>query len=473
MNLRTIFHFEWLQLRRQPALFFALIVFFLIGCYAIYSGRQTTYHQKTVIDTLKRQYVQDYDLALKKFTDTLSPEAKAQASYAGLPQMINFRIPPLAINAPQGLATLSVGQRDVNPYYQKVKSSVNFLDNENVELSNPFTLFTGNFDLAFVLVYLLPLLIIALCYNVFAEELEKGTYALLRIQSQGVFKVINAKLAFRLVLAVTITLLLSLLGFWVSSGIGQVSVTGIMLWCYASLLYVGFWVSVCYFVVQLKRNAVVSALSLLGIWLFFLVLLPSLANTYVAVAKPTPLRADLASYQRHVSEEIWSTKPQLLADTFNRNNPQYNSTINPAKDSTRNGERFVVAYYDLLERKVSSYAKKIDQEIRERNRLSDQISLINPSVSLQYLYNEVAHSGRADYLSFQQQISQFQRVWRHHLYQRQLAEINFKKEELAQLPKFKREVKTNLFKVMAHSVPIWVALFLFLFLGLWAKKIIN
>jgi ABC-2 type transport system permease protein len=41
------------------------------------------------------------------------------------------------------------------------------------ELPNPVNLLAGNFDLAFVLIYLFPLLLIVFCYGLFSAEREK------------------------------------------------------------------------------------------------------------------------------------------------------------------------------------------------------------------------------------------------------------------------------------------------------------
>lgn len=474
--LKTIFHFEWIQLKRQYIQLLALALFLLIGCYAINSGSNLIQHQKTVIDTLHQQYNRDYALAIKKFTDTLTPETKAQAANAGMPQIINFRIAPIAINEPSGLAALAIGQRDVSPYYQKVKSSVNFLDNENVELSNPSILFAGNFDLSFVLIYLLPLLIITLCYNSYAEEKEQGTYALLSIQSASVLKIMIYKLLFRGAIVLIVVMVLNAIGFIVSGRIGVVSLTDVVVWSYVTLLYIAFWFAICYFFVQLRNNSIITALKLVGVWLFFLILLPSVSNSYLSLTNPIPLRANLASFARHASEEVWSTKPVVLADSFNKNNPQYNSSINLAKDSTRSGERFIVGYYDLLERKVSRYAYGTNSGLEKRNFSAQFLAKFNPSITMQYLYNSIAKSGRNDYKEFENQISNFQKKWKHHLYSKQLIGANFNKEELKSFPKFAKSKVSNISEILKASISLWIGFILFLLLATWAgkrKSIIN
>jgi ABC-2 type transport system permease protein len=466
--LITIFSFEWIQLKRQPTQLWALFVFMLVGLYAIYSGSAVTQRQRVVIDTLSKQYEQDYALTLKKFADTLTPETKAQAAFAGLPQMINFRIPPLATDPPSPLAALSVGQRDINPYYQKVKSNVSFLDNQNVEISNPSTLFAGNFDLSFVLIYLLPLLIITLCYGSYAEEREQGTYALLSIQALSIEKVMLYKLLFRGTVVLVVVLLLCTAGF-----LATAATDGIFQWLYLTVVYLFFWLSVCYFFVQTKSSSIITALKLVAVWLFFLILLPSLSNTYLSLTHPIPLRADLASFERHISEEVWTMKPAELAAAFDKHNPQYRASINPAKDSTSSGPRFIVGYYDMLERKVGAFAKKLHATLDSRSIMARKLASANPSMTLQYLYNATARTGRADYQDFEKQISSFQKKWKHHLYTKQLWEKNFSQQELKKLLKFEMTVQPRTAEVLKGSLAIWSGVFLFLLLGLSKSNVIR
>ncbi|RZJ58641.1 MAG: ABC transporter permease, partial [Acidovorax sp.] len=70
-----------------------------------------------------------------------------------------------AVMPSAALAPVALGQTDLFPSQFKVthQSKVNFLHNNDIE--NPWHLLSGHFDLAFVVVYLLPLLIFALSYN--------------------------------------------------------------------------------------------------------------------------------------------------------------------------------------------------------------------------------------------------------------------------------------------------------------------
>ena len=99
---------------------------------------------------------------------------------------------------PVPLAALAVGQSDLLPYYYDVSIYTNESTfQQNGEVENPLNLMVGRFDLAFVVIYLLPLLVLALSYNVLSEEREQGTLALTLSQPVSARSVVAAKLWFR------------------------------------------------------------------------------------------------------------------------------------------------------------------------------------------------------------------------------------------------------------------------------------
>src|SRR3546814_6574788 len=55
-------------------------------------------------------------------------------------------------------------------------------DLDNFEIENPLNLMTGTFDISFVVIFLLPVFIIALTYDMLSGEKESGTLALAMTQ---------------------------------------------------------------------------------------------------------------------------------------------------------------------------------------------------------------------------------------------------------------------------------------------------
>ncbi len=83
-------------------------------------------------------------------------------------------------------------------------------------MENPLKLLTGYWDFSFVLVYLYPLLILALSYSMIAAEKEDGVMALLLSQPVGLKTLIAGKIVARAVIIFGCVIVFSLFGFLLS-----------------------------------------------------------------------------------------------------------------------------------------------------------------------------------------------------------------------------------------------------------------
>lgn len=431
--IAAIFKYEWYKFIRNRITTISLVVFMLVAAMAIHTGREAMQLRLVQLDSISTSYRQDVETQWKLITDTAGA-GKKKAAMAGMAVVINHRLAPPALWQPHALQTLCAGISDIQPFYHQVKTTVDFTEPANIPVTNPVRLFAGNFDLAFVWLYLLPLLVIAFCYPLYGEEKEAGTAALLAVQARSLRQIIACKLLFRILLISTATLLLN--------GIGILASPGIMLpghaltWCGITQLYMLLWAALAWVAVSLRFSTTLTALLLTGCWLLAVMVGPAVANIYVAVRQPVPLRSELASLQRHESEEIWSMQPQALIDSFNVNHPQYLSSFNPLKDTSRYNARFVAGYYYLLEKRVSQAARLTEDQVTQRNNYFNQVAVADPVLFTQQLYNQMAGASLADYKAYRSQVAAFQRQWKAFLYPYQMADSSLSAAQFQQLPVF-------------------------------------
>ncbi|MCD8539240.1 MAG: hypothetical protein LRY55_05355, partial [Leadbetterella sp.] len=105
--------------------------------------------------------------------------------------------PGFAVKPPFALQALSVGQSDIQPFYYKVYINKKQYLTFEEEISNSFLQFMGNFDFAFVVIFLFPLLIIVFSYNVLSSEKEQGTWVLLKTSNRSVAGLIFIRIMIR------------------------------------------------------------------------------------------------------------------------------------------------------------------------------------------------------------------------------------------------------------------------------------
>src|SRR5690606_31364753 len=113
---------------------------------------------------------------------------------------------------PSSISPLAIGQKDQYPFYHRLEPYSDIYNETSAIVRNPQTVQVGNFDLSFVFVYLFPLLIIAMGYNIASSERENGTFILLSVHSDPK-KVLRYKMTFRIVVVLGLGLLLNVIAF--------------------------------------------------------------------------------------------------------------------------------------------------------------------------------------------------------------------------------------------------------------------
>jgi ABC-2 type transport system permease protein len=321
--MQHIFYFEWLSLRRNSLLIGIIGLLVALSLYAITYGTGVTHSRREIIDVLRAEEAGRRSEWVNRFAADTSTAEGRNAYQAVRDPFSTEDIFRYTIYAPGPLAALSIGQADVYPYFRRVSARSLYYDGYGIrfdetygELTNPEKLLAGNLDLSFVFVYLLPLLIIALGYNLLSAEQEQGTYPLLATLPRSLRTILAGKLLFRYLIIAVLIVLLSLLGFGITGVLGQAAFAEAGLWLLVALSYAAFWFALVWLVVSLRYGSASNALLLLGAWLLFLVLIPGLLNNYLNDTHPVSARAELMSSVREEMEDLWD---RVTADTsFNR-----------------------------------------------------------------------------------------------------------------------------------------------------------
>lgn len=418
----------------------SLFLFAAVSLFSVYLSRNTVENRYIQTDSIRQSYQRDYQTVLRRFSDTLTEKGRSEAKNAGMAVMINHWLPQNAIKPPAPMAALSLGLADIQPWHQQIKFNKTYGDATEVPVSNPMSLLAGNFDLAFVLIYFLPLMVLAYCYNLYSSEKEAGTLALLTIQGGNVYRIVALKLLFRFLVLGILLIIINVLSFILVSKHGRLSTSSMLLWCWFTLMYLMFWMAVAFLVVAFRRGSSETSLYLIACWILLLLILPSLVNTYVQSRYPLPLKDEIASYRRHQAEEIWNTPARILSDSFNRYNPQYASSIDPAQDTLPLSRRFVAGYYELLERKMDRVLHPFEQKIADRNRHFETLSNWNPPSLAQQWLNTLAGNGLSSYQEFSRQAAGFQKKWKIFLYDFHIPDRRLKPIDLNRFPVFRYQL---------------------------------
>ncbi len=221
-----------------------------------------------------------------------------------------------AVMPSAALAPVALGQTDLFPSQFKVthQSKVNFLHNNDIE--NPWHLQSGHFDMAFVIVYLLPLLIFALSYNLLSGEKEDGTLRLLLSQPLALPTLIAGKIAVRAAVLLGAAVLVPLAVLLVARPQALAAPGATLWWALLVGAYALFWFTAVVAVNAFGRSSATNAMVLIIGWVVLVLVVPVLLNIAVTQASPAPSRAELATRTRVVTAQAMSHNAALLATDY-------------------------------------------------------------------------------------------------------------------------------------------------------------
>ncbi|WP_223609301.1 ABC transporter permease [Chryseobacterium sp. OSA05B] len=455
--------YEWKHIARQPAVWMLFFFFFVIGGYAIYSGNVLTQKKLTAIDEAGKESMKDYRNTLQAFTDTVSVEKKQQAENAGNPYVIDYRYPRIAYDQPYPLTGLASGIKDITPVTEKVNYYTDYAAVDR-EMTNPSILFEGRLDLLYVNLYLIPLLIIVLVYNVISSEKEKGISNLLIVQGGTLKRVLLGKLLTRLIVVFLAASMVNVLGMLLSPS-GFPSFKDAFLWLFLLFSYCVLWISLCFVIITLDGNSVFNLFTCIAFWVFLMFLLPLAINKTAQMKHPSDLKLlDLEEKDRQISDEVWAMKPKMVVDSFYKNFPRYAPAYSPSDTIDNQNDAFFAGYYYIKQNRMKAVIDSLWEGDNKANQTAYRLIRCNPVQSTEHLFTLLARTSRVDYLGYKQDVKDFRHVWQTFFYDRVFSMKDGKREiskltpeELTKLPTF--EVKHHEVKI---SDFIWGTLFLWI-----------
>lgn len=330
------------------------------------------------------------------------------------------------VDAPDRLAALSIGQRDVNPTIQSV--TIRNLEGQqyDTDLNNPTNLQSGNLDLGFVIIYLFPLLIIAFTYDLFSQEKETGTWRLVAVQSTSTLRYLWYKLSVRALLLYGVLLALfaiaiPLLSLPLDEALGAFVVL--------SLLYLAFWFALSFLVISWQRSSSFNVLTLLSLWVVLAILLPAFVNNFLANRYPVPEALSTMVKQRDGYHEKWDMDKAVTINKFYAHYPQY-------QKYTVSDEDFSWLWYYAMQQMGDDESQQQSQAMREKIRQREQASrssaLAIPTLHTQLQFNDLARTGLGNHLEFLDRTRAFHERMRLYFYPKIFENVSVEAEDWQQ-----------------------------------------
>ncbi len=349
------------------------------------------------------------------------------------PMTIGYRHPRLAIMQPGNLSFVATGQSDMYTHFKSPTVYGNNFALDYSEMVNPIQLLFGSFDLAFAIIYILPLLIIAFTFNILSKEKELGTLRLLSAQPISTIKWLFQKTAIRFLVFTAITLLILIITITIFSidAFQQTSnLIGLLL---LVVVYNLFWF-VLAFIINIKiNNSSKNALTLIGFWLLIVLIMPATINQIGSSLYPTPSRLKMINEIRLIQKENEAKQNEIM-DAYLRDHPEM------AQESDNEKFGFWHNYFaseKVMEEKTKPLLAEYNLQLEKQQDLIAIFEYFSPAILMQQSLNKIAGTSEKHYNDYKEQVFTFSNKWRNYLVPMLFKQQKFTTKNYKELPEFK------------------------------------
>ena len=307
MKRAILYHEQLNFVRRGPALV-ALGLLVAAFTYAGWSGDRWRDAQLDNLEVFETRTLDNLQEWRTQLADIEAGNVEA-TPYDANPMSILFP----AVLAPASLADFAVGHADLHPASAEISTWRNLSTVfGRYQFDNPTTLSSSSFDVAMVVIVLMPLLMIAVSFDVLASERSRGSLAMVLAAPVELPQLVWTRLVFRNAL-IWLAAGAAMLVLAVVNDAGGDRVARLGIWLVVTLLYAFVWFALIAYCVARFRTATSTAGSLVGLWLLFTLALPATIATLAESLYPTPSRLAFLSEIRTAQGETNRNLAELTA----------------------------------------------------------------------------------------------------------------------------------------------------------------
>ncbi len=287
---------EWVLLSRDRAALLAYMAF--AACAVIAVADSVTQHrrvaqlQRSLADE-EAERIATLDAALagpigddvRAWADPRNPGGVGRgkgATYAVLPSR------PLDVLRTQAPALVAI----------EVSTGNGALDRPLADLTQPHIEGLGRFNLGFMLLILLPLVVLLLTYDVIARDRDTGVLRLLLAHAPRTRLRYAARAALRVLPAALIAYVAVLAAAAMAGGITARALPDLFVALGLVLLTATFWTAIALAAQAFFRSAMASGIASLGIWAALVVLAPTILAALTEAVAPIPSRIERTATSR-------------------------------------------------------------------------------------------------------------------------------------------------------------------------------
>lgn len=393
----NLYRHEVRLLLRSPAALGATLLLVLLSTIAVVSGLSEVRRQQQTISKLMVLQQEDLRQVARQYGAGNDPGNAAYYSFHG------------TWNPPSRLAFAASGQRDVAPFVLRVRALGLHAQLYEGETFNPESALPGRFDFAFVLIYLMPLCVIALLHDLISVERETGRLRMLTALRGSM----SSAWWHRVSLRFAILLAAILLPFLTGTVIAGTALPAILSSVLLVTLYVAIWCAIATWLASFSGSSATQAARLLGVWVLITLVLPTLSQVLITRAVPADAGVDLVMAHREAVHGSWEIPRERTMERFFQTHPEWRHTAPLAPTFEW---KWYLAFHQVADESVETQVAAYRKALRDRERWTERLGYLLPAVATNALLHRLADSDLTAQLDYQESIAAFHEQLRKFFY---------------------------------------------------------
>ncbi len=403
MRGQYIFLYEWKHLWHSPFKLVALLLFIAAAVYGLHNGANLFHIQMEEIASIQQKALEERQTIIGYYEQgKKGPEDRPWVNLAE-PFWAIWSTHVYHFKEPSPAMVYSIGQAEQYGYYKRVLPRSTPYDADMAqEIANPERLQSNNLDYAFVMLFLQPILLLILLYNLKSSEVEQGLLPLIEVQVSSGRIWLMVRMAFYLTLVLILNLGLLVYGAMLTGVFSSAGTIFGQVFLY-STAYLLFW-SVLYFVILSRGKTIMgNALQMAGIWLLLAFVIPAAVHQTVSMLKPANLMTDVIDATRDDRDALFELPDSTQLDQLNELFPEISNS--PAtQDSSKRKAALDNSIFALINELNKRSTVAVEHDNQLKNQLIQASYGFNPVTFFQNRLNSISKTHYDDYEKFRSEI---------------------------------------------------------------------
>ena len=389
MRFLNVLLYEFNHFRKSSSKVVTYFIFVFASIYSLYSGFDLQNTQQNTIENISQENREK----IAKFSNwfekvTVKPDALDVLSY----------IPSYAIKNPSPLLALGIGQAEQYGYYKTITTWSSTYDNDMVEeIANPERLVNGNIDFSFLVIFLLPVLLIILTYNIKGFEKDFNFEKLIRIQFGSISKWVFMRFVFYVLLLTSTVLFfvffVAIVNNVLLSHFSEISFLLVLL-----IIYIFCFSGIFYFLVINSSGSSEIAFKMISVWLLLCVIVPGSVHQLASIKYPVNYMTEYLDSNRKETYEVFDLPIDSLHARLVKIYPSLysNQSTKDYEINQKNRRNIIAAIISDMNKQAIA---KIEQQNDSKNQFIRSTYWFNPISFMQNKWNKCTET---DYYSYKE-----------------------------------------------------------------------